>query len=80
MYLVFVFHLFQTLKYSSTSVNGDRLMMTEQAKLMAERAQNNHSFVYIKIPLGPRCYIFLLCYKATHKVTSEISSTHSFLQ
>ena len=27
-------------------------LVNEQAKLMAERAQNNHSFVYIKIPQG----------------------------
>lgn len=37
---------------SMTNTTDDRLMMTEQAKLMAERAQNNHSFVYIKIPQG----------------------------
>ena len=37
---------------SNSGVNDDRLLMTEQAKLMAERAQKNHSFVYIKIPQG----------------------------
>ena len=36
----------------AVTTDDHRLMMTEQAKLMAERAQNNHSFVYIKIPQG----------------------------
>ena len=55
--------------------HDDRLMMTEQAKLMAERAQNNHSFVYIKIPQGNNESIKVLVF-----LYILLSPTHRFIQ